>query len=234
MVQNSSTTAQQCRTAQYTANFTTPPYLTPPETIPHYTTPRHATPHHTTPRHTTPHHTTPHHTTPHHITPQHTTPHPLGLIFSKNEEIAKKTNAENRALWKTSRRVRSKPATFPCVRKCPPSFGENGVGKSSQRGVLGCLRRISLGWISCSYISHIKPNPTHENICSRKTTKNYFAVAKVTFKWPKCHFNLIFLGLGWPRVGEFVGFIIIFVCFPTQHNLVNYKHRSIYHTCTKI
>ena len=33
-------------------------------------------------------------------------------------------------------------------------------------------------------------------------------------------FNLIFLGLGWPWVGEFVGFVI-FTCFPTQQNLVN-------------
>ena len=33
-------------------------------------------------------------------------------------------------------------------------------------------------------------------------------------------FNVIFLGLGWPWVGEFDGFITIFTCFPTQHNLV--------------
>ena len=33
-------------------------------------------------------------------------------------------------------------------------------------------------------------------------------------------FNLFFLGLGWPWVGEFVGFIIIFSCFPTHQNLV--------------
>ena len=36
--------------------------------------------------------------------------------------------------------------------------------------------------------------------------------------------TLIFLGLGWPWVGEFDGFILIFTCFPTQHNLVNRKH----------
>ena len=29
-----------------------------------------------------------------------------------------------------------------------------------------------------------------------------------------------FLGLGWPWVGEFDGFIIIVTCFPTQQNLV--------------
>ena len=34
----------------------------------------------------------------------------------------------------------------------------------------------------------------------------------------------MFIGLGWPWVGEFVGFIIICTCFPTQHNLVYRKH----------
>ena len=33
--------------------------------------------------------------------------------------------------------------------------------------------------------------------------------------------NLIFLGLGRPWVGEFVGFIMIFTCFPTQQSLVS-------------
>ena len=37
-------------------------------------------------------------------------------------------------------------------------------------------------------------------------------------------FNLFFLGLDWPWVGEFVGFILIFTCFPTQQHLVNRKH----------
>ena len=37
-------------------------------------------------------------------------------------------------------------------------------------------------------------------------------------------FDLFFLGLGWPWVGEFVGFILIPICFSTQHNLVNRKH----------
>ena len=36
--------------------------------------------------------------------------------------------------------------------------------------------------------------------------------------------NLIFLGLGWPWVGAFVGFIKIFIFFPTQQNLVYRKH----------
>ena len=39
--------------------------------------------------------------------------------------------------------------------------------------------------------------------------------------------NLIFLGLGLPWVGEFVGFIIIFICFPTQGNLVYRKHTIV-------
>ena len=40
-------------------------------------------------------------------------------------------------------------------------------------------------------------------------------------------FNLVFLGLGWPWVGELVGFIVILICFPTQHNLVNRKHSNM-------
>ena len=34
---------------------------------------------------------------------------------------------------------------------------------------------------------------------------------------PNATFNLFFLRLGWPWVGEFVGFITIFICVPTQH-----------------
>ena len=30
--------------------------------------------------------------------------------------------------------------------------------------------------------------------------------------------------MGWPWVGEFVGFTIIFMCFPTLQNLVHRKH----------
>ena len=32
------------------------------------------------------------------------------------------------------------------------------------------------------------------------------------------------MGLGWPSVGEFVGFIIILVCFPAQRSLVYRTH----------
>ena len=55
-------------------------------------------------------------------------------------------------------------------------------------------------------VSYMKPVPTHEKI---------FAVGK---KWPKCHFKPNFSWVGWPWDGEFVGFIVIFACFPTQQN----------------
>ena len=56
------------------------------------------------------------------------------------------------------------------------------------------------GWVPCSSVSYIKPILTHEKI---------FAVGK---KWPKMPlFNPFFLGLGWPWVGEFVGFIVAFL-----------------------
>ena len=49
-------------------------------------------------------------------------------------------------------------------------------------------------------------------------------------------FNLVFLGLGWPWVGELVGFIVIFYTyvFPTQQNLANHKHpfAQVFYHCT--
>ena len=36
-----------------------------------------------------------------------------------------------------------------------------------------------------------------------------------------------FLELGWPWVGEFVGFIIMCIFFPTQQNLVDREHPNI-------
>ena len=45
---------------------------------------------------------------------------------------------------------------------------------------------------------------------------------------PNATFNLFFLGLGWPWVGEFVGFIVKFRYFPTQPNLVNRKHPIVW------
>ena len=62
-------------------------------------------------------------------------------------------------------------------------------------------------------VSYIKSIPTHEKV---------FAVGK---SGPNATFDLICLGLGWPWVGEFVGFIISTgICFPTQHDLVNREH----------
>ena len=59
--------------------------------------------------------------------------------------------------------------------------------------------------------------PTHEKM---------FAVGK---SGPNATFNPVFLGLGWSWVGlvlgwEYVVFIEICVCFPTQQILVNRKH----------
>ena len=64
---------------------------------------------------------------------------------------------------------------------------------------------VGLGFLQS--VSCVKPIPTHEKI---------LAVGK---SGPIATFNPNFLGLGWPWVGEFVGFMIMFTCFPTQHNL---------------
>ena len=70
------------------------------------------------------------------------------------------------------------------------------------------------GWVRflvVYFLYKTNPNPP-KIICCRK-------------KWPKRHFlTNFFLGLGWPWVGEFVGFTMIrFRYFPTQHNLVYRK-----------
>ena len=71
---------------------------------------------------------------------------------------------------------------------------------------------VELGFLQ----SVLTPIPTHEKS---------FAVGK---SGPIATFNLIFLGLGWPWVGGFVGFKRIIICFPTQQNLVNRKHHDSY------
>ena len=44
-------------------------------------------------------------------------------------------------------------------------------------------------------------------------------------KWPEMpHFDVFFLGLGWPWVGELVGFLTVLTCLPTQQILENRKH----------
>ena len=84
--------------------------------------------------------------------------------------------------------------------------------KSSQKDWYWLLVRVfaenlvGLGFLWC--VPYIKPILTQEKI---------FAVGK---SGPKATCNLFFRGLGCPWVGEFDGFIIIFICFPTQQNLV--------------
>ena len=50
-------------------------------------------------------------------------------------------------------------------------------------------------------------------------TKNYWLWEKTS---PNATFNLFFLGLGWPWVGEFVGFITIFYMLsdPTEFSTI--------------
>ena len=44
---------------------------------------------------------------------------------------------------------------------------------------------------------------------------------------PNATFNLFFLGLGWPWVGEFVGFIIVFDMFNVGQNVVTIGSRVV-------
>ena len=75
------------------------------------------------------------------------------------------------------------------------------------------LVRLGFLYVVCFQSRKVKPIPTRDKL---------FAVGK---RRPKCHFFTFFFGgLGWPWVGEFVGFMIMFLCFPTQQNLVNRKH----------
>ena len=79
---------------------------------------------------------------------------------------------------------------------------------------LGCFRIVRWGWVSSSLFPIQNQSRPHEiNI--------YLLWEKVA---PNAAFHLIFLGLGCPWVGEFVGFILLLTCFPPQHDLVNRKH----------
>ena len=64
---------------------------------------------------------------------------------------------------------------------------------------------VELGFLQS--VSYIKPILTHEKYSLWEKSG------------PNATFNLIFLWLGWPWVGEFGGFMIIFICFPTQQSL---------------
>ena len=56
--------------------------------------------------------------------------------------------------------------------------------------------------------------------------KKKIAVGKKVAQMPT--FNLILLGFGLALgCGEFVGFMIIFICFPTQQILINRKHLAV-------
>ena len=64
-----------------------------------------------------------------------------------------------------------------------------------------------LGFVSVSYI---KPISTHEKLFAvGKIGPNAKSVPNATLNlYSKCHFEaMFFLGLSWPWVGEFVGFV---------------------------
>ena len=79
------------------------------------------------------------------------------------------------------------------------SASEHSVPKDNTVG-----GEIWVGWVSCSLFPIYNQSQTTKNIC--RGGKKY-------------------LGSGWRRVGEFVGFIVevVFTRFPTQQNLVNRK-----------
>ena len=76
---------------------------------------------------------------------------------------------------------------------------------------IGCGKIRWVGFLLVCFRHKTNPNPRKIICCGEK-------VAQMPLQ------NLFFLRLGWPWVGEFVGFIITYTCFPTQHNLVNRKH----------
>ena len=89
---------------------------------------------------------------------------------------------------------------------------QNLANRKHPTGWIGCLRTICwVGFLAVCYLYKIKPNLRKKKCCEEKSG-------------PKATFNLFFLRLGWPWVEEFVGFMVIFTCFPTQQNLVNRKH----------
>ena len=81
--------------------------------------------------------------------------------------------------------------------------------------LLGCLRRMNFGLVRFL------------EVCFLYKPRGIFCCWKKVSQMPL--FNLVFLGLGWPSVGEFVGFLIIVRCFLTQKNLV--KSQTPYCCC---
>ena len=85
-----------------------------------------------------------------------------------------------------------------------------------------CVRQYGVcgefGWARFRVVCFLyKTNPNPRKI---------FAVGK---SGQNATLNLIFLGLDWPWVEEFVGFMVMFICLLTKQNLVNRKHRNKYH-----
>ena len=66
------------------------------------------------------------------------------------------------------------------------------------------MRTIWLAWVFCSLFP----------ISNQSQPTNQYLLREKVAQMPT--FNLFFLVLGWPWVGEFVGFIIKFICFPTS------------------
>ena len=83
--------------------------------------------------------------------------------------------------------------------------------RKSHSLVNGCREFGWVGFLAVCFLYEINPNP-----------RKKVAAAK---GGPNATFNLIFLGLGWPWVGGFVGFVMILICFPTQPSLV-YSNRA--------
>ena len=80
---------------------------------------------------------------------------------------------------------------------------------------------VGLGLLVVYFLYEINPDPRRKKMLWEKVVQLF-----VTF-------NLIFLGLGWPWVGEFVGFVVIFMFLnPTElgksHNIVRNGSQSGY------
>ena len=105
--------------------------------------------------------------------------------------------------------------TYPKARLQRSKVGRPSMGIFLPPKIQTCGAR-QFGWVGCflQSVSYMKSVPAHEKKkCSGKK------VAQVPL------FNLFFfVGLSWPWVGEFVGFIVTFLCIPTQQNLVNRIH----------
>ena len=83
------------------------------------------------------------------------------------------------------------------------------------------MRRIwfGLSFLVVCFLYKTSPNPRKTIFCGDKVAQMPLSTY---FSW---------VGLGWPCIGGFVGFIIIFLCFPTQQKLVNRKHPVVSAVC---